>query len=400
MQNPTEILQRSLELPCGAVLKNRIVKSPMSDSLGDGRGNPTKAQMRLYERWALGGAALSVIGEVQPDPRYPEKPGNLVLGEDSDREKLKELTGRAAVTEAHLWAQLGNAGALSYTLVSEPKGPSPLDIPGLKCETLSLKEIQEIPGRIAAAALTAKGSGFTGVMIHGGHGFLLSQFLSPLFNRRQDQYGGSVKGRSRLLMEVLESVRAAVGPSFPVGIRINATDKLEGGLTGIEALQVISLLDQTPTDLIDISGGTYFPGAKSSSDGNRRGPYFLDFARKAKEITRIPLVLTGGFKKRVQALQVLSEGAADMVGIARAMVLDPELPRRWFEEAGGDPTFPRFENPRPGEITAWYTLRLRALGENREKDFSMGLPEALREYEKRDRDRAVSWKEQFLTRGS
>ena len=117
-------LQSSLELPCGVILKNRLAKSPMSDSLADGEGNPSEAQIRLYQRWAEGGAAISFIGEVQGDPRYPEKPGNLVFGENSNQEILHLLTSRALINGAHLWPQIGHAGALSHLPISQPKGPS------------------------------------------------------------------------------------------------------------------------------------------------------------------------------------------------------------------------------------------------------------------------------------
>ena len=367
----------------------------MSDSLADGQGDPTTAQIRLYERWAEGGVALSFIGEVQGDPRFPEKPGNLVLGADSNQNLFQQLTRRAVIEKGHLWPQLGHAGALSHLPISHPKGPSPLDVDGLQCAGMSLNEINELPDMYAKTALQAKTVGFSGVHIHAGHGFLLSQFLSPLFNRRGDGYGGSIEARSRILLEVLHEVRQAVGPSFPVGIRINSTDQLEGGLTEADALELIRLLDQTSVDLIDISGGTYFPGAKASSEGTSRGPYFLDFARRAKEITNVPLMLTGGFKTREQAVDALLSDAIDMVGLARAMVLNPRLADVWLNEEVGDPDFPRFDSVVPGGITAWYTMRLTALGEDRENLFELDLPSAIRLYEERDAQRCVIWQQKF-----
>ena len=150
-----------------------------------------------------------------------------------------------------------------------------------------------------------------------GTDFYSASSSPPLFNHRNDGYGGSIEARCRVVLEIIEQVRRAVGPSFPIGIRINSTDQLEGGLTEIDALEVVRLLDQTSIDLIDISGGTYFPGAKASSEGSSGGPYFLDFARLASGVTNIPVMLTGGFKKRDQAVAALASGAADIVGIAR-----------------------------------------------------------------------------------
>ena len=389
------VLQSSLELPCGAILKNRIAKSPMSDSLADGGGDPTEAQIRLYERWAEGRVALSFIGEVQGDPRFPEKPGNLVLGAHSNQNLLQLFTSRAVIEGAHLWPQIGHAGALSHLPISQPKGPSALDIEGLQCGGMSIDEIHELPDMYARTALHAKTVGFSGVHIHAGHGFLLSQFLSPLFNHRNDGYGGSIEARCRIVLEVISEVRRAVGPSFPVGIRINSTDQLEGGLTEVDALEVVRLLDQTSIDLIDISGGTYFPGAKASSEGSSRGPYFLDFARLARGVTNVPLMLTGGFKRREQAVDAVASGAVDMVGLARAMVLNPRLADIWLSEGECDPDFPRFESVIPGGITAWYTMRLTALGEDRENAFKLDLPSAIRMYEERDAQRCIKWQKKF-----
>ncbi len=393
--DPTQVLSETLELPCGVTLKNRLAKSAMSDSLADGAGNPTDAQIRLYERWAEGGAALSFVGEVQGDPRYPEKPGNLVLGPRSDENALRQLTRRALIRGAQLWPQIGHAGALSHPPISRPKGPSPLDVGGLRCAGLSLEEVQDLPAMYAGAASRAKTVGFSGVHIHAGHGFLLSQFLSPLFNHRTDGYGGSIEARCRVVLEIVHAVRAAVGPSFPVGIRINATDQLEGGLTETDALEAVRLLDRTSVDLIDISGGTYFPGAGASSEGSSRGPYFLDFARLARGVTRIPLMLTGGVKRRDDAIAALGSGAVDLVGLARCMALEPALANTWLAAAGGDPEFPRFESAPPGGITAWYTMRLTALGEDREAEFDMDLDTAIRVYEARDAERCSEWRKQF-----
>lgn len=392
---PNHVLQRPLVLPCGTVLKHRLVKSAMSDSLGDGRGDPTSAQRRLYERWAQGGVALSIIGEVQVDPRYPEKPGNLVLGEHSDQQALQSLVTGSSINGAHLWPQLGHAGALSHPPISAPKGPSALDIDELRCGEMSMDEVRELPELFATAAATARVAGFGGVQIHAAHGFLLSQFLSPLFNRRADSYGGAIEGRCRIVIDVVEAVRNAVGEAFPVAIKINATDNLNGGLTQDEALEFVRFLGETSIDLIDISGGTYFPGARASSEGAHDGPYFLDFAKRARTLTDTPLMLTGGFKTRQQAANAVASGTVDIGGLARAIVLDPRLPENWLSDGGGDPKFPRINSARPGGITAWYTMRLTALAEKQEDIFTLDLPSAVRAYEKRDALRCQQWRRKF-----
>ena len=390
------LLGQPLDLPCGVQLKNRLVKSAMSDSLGDGAGNPTEPQMKLYERWAEGGATLSLIGEVQVSPYFPEKPGNLVLVPDADMSAMQALAKRGSANGAHIWPQLGHAGALAHLPISQPKGPSPLDVEGLRCDGMSLEDIHELPGAYARAATLAREAGFGGVQIHAGHGFLFSQFLSPLFNRRTDAYGGPVAGRFRVIGEVIDAVRQAVGVSFPIGIKINSTDKLVGGLTEDDALEVVRLLDNTSIDLIDVSGGTYFPGAASSSDGaSSSGPYFIDFARRAKEVTSIPIMLTGGFETRDQAAAALQNGSADAISLARAMVLNPSLANAWLRDAGGDPDFPIFNAPPRGGVTAWYSMRLTALGEDTESKFDLSPTAALEAYEARDAQRCERWRKQF-----
>ena len=397
MNDPSQpALAQPLELPCGVVLKNRIAKSAMSDSLGDGRGNPTDAQIQLYERWAEGGLALSIIGEVQGTPHFPEKPGNLVLQPGCDKDRFTALAQKGAVNDAQLWLQLGHAGAMTDPLVGTPKGPSALDIPGLACGALTLAEVQDLPAEFARTAAFAQRLGFGGVEIHAAHGFLLSQFLSPLFNRRTDAYGGSLSNRMRLLLEVVESVRKAVGPHFPVGLKLNATDQLDGGFEQDEALAVIAELDRFHIDLIDISGGTYFPGAASSSDRAGSGPYFLDFAKDARGSTTTPLMVTGGFKTFEQAEAAVLEGNADIVGLARALVVAPDLPQKWHFGEAVNPIFPRFDNPPEGGVTAWYTMQITQIANDGARLDAGDIDGAIQDYDDRDQERRVIWNTHFL----
>lgn len=367
----------------------------MSDSLGDGRGGPTEPQCRLYEHWAQGGVALSIVGEVQGSPRYPEKAGNLVLSSASDPHRFRELARRGGHHNSQLWLQLGHAGAMADAPISAARGPSALDLPGLTCAALSLDEIARIPAEFAQTAARAKRLGFGGVELHAAHGFLLSQFLSPLFNRRGDAYGGNLQNRMRLLHETIAELRAAVGPSFPVGLKLNATDQIEGGFEAEEALAVLATLGRDMIDLVDISGGTYFPGAKSASDSTVTGPYFLGFAERARAVTQIPLMVTGGFKTRQQAEGAIASGAADMVGLARALIVDPFLPRKWLAGEGDAPAFPRFSNPPEGGVTAWYTMQMTQIATGADPLSPDDLARAIRAYEARDEDRRRTWIEEF-----
>lgn len=399
---PGTDLGSPLALPCGVVLKNRILKSAMSDSLGDGAGNPSEAQVALYRRWADGGAAASIIGEVQSDPHALEKPGNLVVAADSDMKMFARLSAAGTANGAGLWAQLGHAGALSYAPLGTPRGPSTLDLDGLECRELSPGDIKQLPALFAHGAARAQAFGFTGVQVHAAHGFLLSQFLSPLFNRRSDRWGGSLENRARLLIDTIAAVRAAVGNTFPVAVKLNATDRIDGGFSDRESAEVIRMLDETSIDLIEISGGTYFPGARSSGGGRPGEPYFLDFARSIRERTRKPLAVVGGFKTHRQAAEAVREGTLDMVGLARPLVVAPDLPGEWTAGRGSDPEFPRFESPRAGAVTAWYTLRLAALGGAPLPGFPIeamsGVPDAnaaLEAYDARDRARHGIWRARF-----
>lgn len=389
------VLAEPLVLPCGVVLKNRLVKAAMSDSLGNGAGRPTAQQIELYRRWAMGGTALSLIGEVQVDHRYPEKPGNLVLGPRSDDALLRRLVQAGSVNDTHIWPQLGHAGALAHRPISQPAGPSALDLAGLRCDALSAHDIDALPRTYAQAAAHACAVGFGGVEIHAGHGFLLSQFLSPLFNHRSDRYGGSAEARCRLLLDVVRRVRDAVGPEFAIAVKINSSDQLEGGLNEDDALVALALLGQEAVDLIDVSAGTYFPGAPSSSDRRATGPYFLNFARRAKTVTNTPLMLTGGFTTRAQAIDAVATGAADAVGLARPMALAPDLPSKWLLPDGGDPRLPRFDSPPPGGITAWYTMRLSAIANGEDNDFDFELTDAIDAYTTRDAERVTTWRSAF-----
>lgn len=384
-----------LQLPCGITLSNRIAKSAMSDALGDGTGHPTAEQIRLYQRWAAGGLAVSIIGEVQLTAGYAENPGNLVLNEASDLERFRELARHGGENGTQLWLQLGHAGALAYTPTSNPKGPSAFNLPGLRCLEIARDEMRQLPEQFAKTARLAQQAGIGGVQIHAAHGFLLGQFLSPLFNKRRDEYGGAIANRMRPLLEAVEATRDAVGPSFPIAVKLNSSDELEGGFDEEDALKVVAALDGSSVDLIDISGGTYFPGAKSASDRAGRGPYFLEFARRARAVTTKPLMLTGGFKTRAQAEDAVASGAVDIVGLARALVLEPSLPILWKSDRKTEPLFPKFSDAPDGGITAWYTMRLAEIGADKETPDFGGLEQAILKYEAGNKSRTQVWLRHF-----
>ena len=202
--------------------------------------------------------------------------------------------------------------------------------------------------------------------------------------------------RMRLLLESIAATRAAVGPDFPIAVKLNSSDQLEGGFDNEDALEVVAALDRSSVDLIDISGGTYFPGAKAASDGAGRGPYFVEFAKRARSVTTKPLMLTGGFKTRAQAEDAVASGAVDIVGLARALVLEPSLPDLWKVGQRPEPIFPRFSDAPEGGITAWYTMRLTEIGSDQETPNLGDLEEAIRDYDARDKSRTEIWLGHFV----
>ncbi|MEO0343916.1 MAG: oxidoreductase [Pseudomonadota bacterium] len=393
-----EPLFEPFALPCGVTLKNRIIKSAMSDALGDGTGHPTQEQLTLYRRWAEGGAAATIIGEVQSGPDFAENPGNLVLNEDADLAAFHKLAQAGQSNGCKLWLQLGHAAALAFKETSLPKGPSALNLPELQCAAFSKNEIAVLPMRFARTASHAQRAGFGGVQIHAAHGFVFSQFLSPLFNKRSDEYGGSIANRTRALLATIDAVREAVGPSFPIAVKLNSSDLLEGGLIQEDALKVVTLLNDTSVDLIDISGGTYFPGAKAASDGSGGGPYFLEFAGHARARTDKPLMVTGGFKSKDQAKEVIEANITDFIGMARAFIIAPEFATHWQSSNDFKLSFPKFKNPPVGGVTAWFTTQIRALGEGQtDQGLDRRLKTALAAYDVQTKRLTKIWLRHFAS---
>jgi 2,4-dienoyl-CoA reductase-like NADH-dependent reductase (Old Yellow Enzyme family) len=199
-------------------------------------------------------------------------------------------------------------------------------------------DIAEVIERFAATAHAAEQAGFTGVQIHAAHGYLISQFLSPLTNRRDDAWGGSLANRARLLLEVVRAVRARVAPGFCVAVKLNSADFQRGGFSEDDARQVLQMLNGEKVDLVELSGGSYESPAMQgrTADGRTlaREAYFLEFARDLTKVAKMPLMTTGGIARRAIAEQVLQGGVA-IAGIGTALAAVPDLPRQW--QAGAEP---------------------------------------------------------------
>lgn len=359
----SDLLAQPLQLPCGATLPNRISKAAMTEGLATPAGVPTEELERLYGLWSDGGAGMLLTGNVQIDADHLERPGNVVIDCEPDAAMQAALASWAAAATRggnHVWAQISHAGRQTQKVVNpNPKAPSAvkLGLPGGQFGepvALTVAEIEEIVRRFAVAAVALQEAGFTGVQIHAAHGYLISQFLSPRSNQRSDQYGGSLENRARILLDTVSAVRAAVGPEFPVSVKLNSADFQKGGFAFEDSVQVAQWLEEHSVDLIEISGGTYeqpkllgVEGVEVEEKQNlalstqKREAYFVDFAKSMHETVKIPLMVTGGFRLRSAMERALASGGADLIGLGRPMCVDTDAPRQLLQGAA---ELPRYED--------------------------------------------------------
>jgi 2,4-dienoyl-CoA reductase-like NADH-dependent reductase (Old Yellow Enzyme family) len=358
----TNILATPLQLPCGVTLSNRIAKAAMTEGLADPGGVPTAALDRLYGLWSDGGAGLLLSGNIVIDGDHLERPGNVIIDREPD-EVMRDALARWATTATrngnHFWAQISHAGRQTQKNVNpHPKAPSAVKVglPGGQFGepvALTLTEIEDITQRFGTCAAAVKAAGFTGVQIHAAHGYLLSQFLSPRSNQRTDRYGGVLANRARALLEVVDTVRAAVGADFPVAVKLNSADFQKGGFDFDDSLQVAQWLEAAGIDLIEISGGTYEQPKLLGGEGMEeeetqnvarstlmREAYFVDFAVAMQEKVSIPLMVTGGFRRRKVMEQAITLGGADLVGIGRPMCVMTDAAAQLL---AGEAELPRYE---------------------------------------------------------
>ncbi|WP_029538994.1 MULTISPECIES: NADH:flavin oxidoreductase/NADH oxidase family protein [unclassified Rhodococcus (in: high G+C Gram-positive bacteria)] len=319
-------LHDPLPLPCGQVLPNRIMKAALSEALGDARNAPDGRLERLYTTWSRGGYGLLVTGNVMIDRTQLGEPGNIVIEDERDLDALTSWAKTTKDAAVPIWVQLNHPGRQSNPLAlgHTPVAPSavPLDIPGaVTPRELTPGEIEDIIERFAAAALVCETAGFDGVQIHGAHGYLVAQFLSPLTNRRDDDWGGDPERRMRFVLEVVRRIRARVSPGFAVGIKLNSADFQRGGFTEDESRAVVAALAQEGLDLIEVSGGSYESPAMmgtAAASTRAREAYFLEYARTVRTLAgNVPLAVTGGFRSRTAMDQAIGAGECDVVGIGR-----------------------------------------------------------------------------------
>lgn len=339
--NQPNLLTPELRLPNGSVLPNRLAKASMSEALATYDNRPTPLIVELYRRWAESGIGMLITGNVMIDRRALGEPGNVVIEDESDLTVLKQWA--TAVTEhgSTLWVQLNHPGkqspkGLNISNLSPSAVPFRADMAAF-FETpreATTAEILEIIQRFGRSAAICKKAGFSGVQIHGAHGYLISQFLSPHHNQRTDEWGGSPENRRRFVMAVYAEIRKQVGSDFPVAIKLNSADFQKGGFTEEESMETIRALAEAGIDLIEISGGTYEAPAMSGavqqpqrSSTVAREAYFQAFAEKIRSTVKVPLMLTGGFRTFNGMNTAIQTGAVDVIGLARLLAIDPDAPK-------------------------------------------------------------------------
>jgi 2,4-dienoyl-CoA reductase-like NADH-dependent reductase (Old Yellow Enzyme family) len=335
-----------LRLPCGARLPNRIAKAAMTEGLAAADDLANARHARLYRRWAAGGAGLLLTGNVMVDRRWLERPGNVVIEDRAGKAALAEWAAAGTAAGNHLWMQISHPGRQTSRMSSaRPVSASSegLKLLGLFARPRALREeeIEDIIRRFATTAEIARETGFTGVQVHGAHGYLLAQFLSPVTNRRADAWGGPLENRARLLLEIVRATRRAVGDDFPVSVKLNSADFQKGGFDLPECVQVARWLAEERVDLLEISGGTYeqpqlfgYEGRAASAaepqraSTRRREAYFLEYAREIRAAYPLPMMVTGGFRSRAAMAEALAAGELDVVGLGRPVCTEPDLPGR------------------------------------------------------------------------
>lgn len=331
-------LDSPLTLPCGIVLPNRLFKSAMTEGLADLHDNATERHNTLYRRWSEGGTGTLVTGNVMVDRRFLERPGNVVADENSDEQALRRWATAGTTAGNQLWMQINHPGRQCQKVVSaQPFAPSdvPLKLAGMfaKPKAMTEDDIEQALNGYARVARIAKETGFTGVQVHAAHGYLISEFLSPITNRRTDAWGGSLENRARFLLQAIQRVRATVGSQFPVAVKLNSADFSTGGFSHDESLQVARWLSEAGIDLLEISGGTYEKLAlmgdadhdRKAQSTLRREAYFLEYADGIRKVTSVPLAVTGGFRSHAAMQSALDSGATDLIGLARPLCIEPNV---------------------------------------------------------------------------
>ena len=318
-------------------MANRFVRSATWEGMAAPNGAATQKLINLMVRLAEGGVGLIVTGHAYVSPEGQAGPWQLGIHRDEFIDDLREMTNAVHDAGGKIVLQLAHAGCHASSELSklEPIGPSVMENEnGPLNREMAAEDIQRIVAAFGQAAFRASQAGFDGVQIHAAHGYLLSQFLSPFYNKRTDQYGGSLENRMRIVQDVFRAIREKVGYQLPVMIKMNSEDFVEGGLTVDEMLQAAASLERAGMDAVELSGGTMYSGKYVAV---RRGKlksredevYYLEAAKRYKAAVKTPLMLVGGIRSFDVAERLVNEGITDYVSLARPLIREPGLVNRW-----------------------------------------------------------------------
>jgi len=376
---------------CGATAKNRIMKAAMSEQLGTRDRDPSRSLIRLYNRWAMSDIGVLITGNIMVDRFHLGEPKNVVLDESSDFTLFRDWTEAATIEGTHLWAQLNHPGKQCF-MVARPVAPSAIRLDMGRDKTtfpppkeLHEEEIWSIIRKFAISARLAKKVGFTGVQIHGAHGYLVSQFLSPRHNQRVDQWGGSLENRMRFALEVYHAIRSEVGESFPIAIKLNSSDFTKDGFSETDSIEVIAKLAEAGIDLVEVSGGSYenisfiHGNGADNNPGQNEEVFFLDHAKKARQKVNVPLLVTGGFRTKSTMNRALADLSTDFIGLGRPLVLDPDFAKKLLSGVTSEITV----KPKPTGVSRidtngmiicqWYEQQLALIGKGKAPDPNLNM---------------------------
>ncbi len=314
-------------------LKNRIVMPAMGTGYAAEDGNATERLIDYFVARAAGGAALLIVEATAVHPKGRIFKGECGMFDDRHIPGFQRLSRAVHDAGGKIVMQLAHGGrqTKSALIGDQPLAPSPIPAPALCTEPpkeMTVDDIQEAVSSFGEAALRAKEAGFDGVEIHGAHGYLINQFLSQNANQRSDGYGGTLKNRARLAMEIISEVKKAVGDDIPLFFRLNGEDYIKGGATLKEAVEIAPWLVEAGADVLHVSAGVYGSDPPTIPlIGSERG-CFVPLAKAIKEVARVPVIAAGRIKSPLLAEKVLEEGAADLISMGRALMADPDLPKK------------------------------------------------------------------------
>lgn len=324
----------------GMKLANRFARSATWEGMAAEDGACTPRLLEVYRRLAQGQVGLIITSHA-----YVRKDGQaglfqLGIYDDHLKDGLRRMVETVHEAKGKVIVQLAHAGIFADSKLSgvPPVAVSPAQqIAAGSGGPLKEKEIREIVVAFGRAARRARDVGFDGIQLHAAHGYLMSQFLSPVFNKRNDSYGGGLENRARALIETLQEVRSTVGKDYPVLIKLNSQDYLEEGLALSDSVKVGAMLQENGIDAIEVSGGTLVPGhpgpSKPGIKSEEKEAYFRTASKTFKEALDVPIVLVGGIRSPDLAQKLLEQGVADYFSMSRPLIREPALVKRW---ASGD----------------------------------------------------------------